>query len=114
MFNCTSLTAHFCKVKIPEGRQVLVMSAIPEEEVGNETPNTTLDTITAEFCARELAKSRKMQMQTLTDKSKTASLKAELTQHESVLVQSAKQMMEDELKGEYNLVRSSDPATTNA
>ena len=66
------------------------MSAIDEEKIASDQISPSFSTETADFCARELAKSQRMQQHTAKDKQKTATLLAEITPAEQEAIQNFK------------------------
>ena len=72
------------------------MSAIDEEKVTSNLIDQTFNADTAEFCARELAKSQRMQEQTAKDKAKTATLLAGITPVEKAAIEALKHAMTED------------------
>ena len=66
------------------------MSAVEEDKTMDADEGGQVAPETAEFCARELAKAKKMQISAAKDKGKTSVLLAELTVQESALCQARK------------------------
>jgi hypothetical protein len=71
------------------------MSAIDEEKIAFDQIDPTFNADTSDFCARELAKSQRMQQQTAKDRQKTATLLAGITPVEQEAIQSLKQAIEE-------------------
>jgi len=73
------------------------MSAIDEEKIASDQIDPTFNAETADFCARELAKSQRMQQQTAKDKQKTATLLAEITPVEQEAIQILKRAIAEDV-----------------
>jgi len=67
-----------------------------EEKIASDQIDPTFNADTADFCARELAKSQRMQHHAVKDKQKTAVLLASVTPTEQAVIQSFKQELESE------------------
>ena len=72
------------------------MSAIDEEKIASDQIDPTFNADTADFCARELVKAKRMQQQTAKDKQKTATLLANITPVEQAAIQSLKQAIAED------------------
>jgi len=71
-------------------------SPVDEEKIASDLIDLTFNEDTADFCARELAKSQKMQQNAAKDKHKTATLLASITPSEQEAIETFKLAVADE------------------